>query len=407
MTQTAIHSVFLLDSDLCIVRALNNRQIGSVPVIGLALEDFILANYSDCIDASAGLVDVLTASILRDFQGVLMWPRRATDQSMNVSHLRLAWHQMNSLTERQWILSLDYIQAADHRFTTARDHPVPAQKEFINQLVHELRTPLAIASGSLKRVGIQAPSLKPAAREHLSVAEQELRRIRRLVDHLSLLTDVETGSKRWTLALETAGVILSTWKGRISSDLRERLICVPFRNVLDHFVYVAADALEVIIDNLCDNAMRYGTARSPVVLLLTCGGQLLNFYVADWGSGIPEKQREHVFDPFRRLEEHRDPALADGSGLGLSVCRSLVEMMHGSICILPAVQGLGLDAALSYPKTVVKVSLPLLSVNDMQSSSETGIIENDLASNNHMQSLGLSQSQSEGLLAYLKSCGDG
>ena len=134
---------------------------------------------------------------------------------------------------------------------------------------------------------------------------------------------------------------------------------------------------------------------------------MLNFYVADWGSGIPEKQREHVFDPFRRLEEHRDPALADGSGLGLSVCRSLVEMMHGSICILPAVQGFGLDAALSYPKTVVKVSLPLLSVNDMQSSSETGIIENDLATNNHMQSLGLSQSQSEGLLAYLKSCGDG
>lgn len=406
MTKTIRHSAFLLDSDLCIVRALNNDQIGTEQGLGLRLEDLILTHYSDCIDASASLIDDLTASLLRDFQGVLMRPLRATDQAMDASHIRLAWHQMNSLPGRQWILSLGYIQAADHRFTAASELPVPAQKEFINQLVHELRTPLAIASGSLKRVGIQAPSLKLAAREHLSVAEQELRRIRRLVDHLSLLTDVETGSQRWKLALETAGVILSAWQERISPDLRERLICVPFHNVLDQFVYVAADALEVIIDNLCDNAMRYGGEDSPVVLLLTCGGPLLNLYVADWGSGIPEKQREHVFDPFRRLEEHRDPARADGSGLGLSVCRSLVEMMHGSICFLPAFQDLGLDGALSYPKTVAKVSLPLLSVNDMQSSSEKGIVHADLATTNHMQGLGLNQGQSEGLLAYLKSCGE-
>ena len=406
MTRTIQNSVYLLDSDLSVAQVLSSRQVGKEQRVGLRLEDLIFTHYSDCIDASASLVDDLTASLLRDFQGVLTRPILAADETMNMSHFRLAWHQMNSLPERQWILSLGYVQAADHRFTAARELPAPAQKEFINQLVHELRTPLAIASGSLKRVGIQAPSLKLAAREHLSVAEQELRRIRRLVDHLSLLTDVETGSQRWKLALETPGVILGAWQGRISSDLRERLICVPLHNVLDQFVYVAADALEVIIDNLCDNAVRYGDTRSPVVLLLTCAGPMLNLYVADWGSGIPDKQREHVFDPFRRLEEHRDPARADGSGLGLSVCRSLVEMMHGSICFLPAVQGLGIDGALSYPRTVAKVSLPLLSVNDMKFSSETGIDRTDLAAINHMQSLGLNQGRPEGLLAYLKSCGE-
>ena len=398
--------MYLLDSALSVVQVLSSREACKAQGVGLRLEDLIFTHYSDCIDASASLIDDLTASLLRDSHGVLTHPILATDKTMNMSHFRLAWHQMNSLPERQWILSLGYIQASDHRFTAARELFAPAQKEFINQLVHELRTPLAIASGSLKRVGIQVPSLKLAAREHLSVAEQELRRIRRLVDHLSLLTDVETGSQRWKLVLETAGVILSAWHGRISSDLRERLICVPFHNVLDQFVYVAADALEVIINNLCDNAVRYGDARSPVVLLLTCGGPMLNLYVADWGSGIPDKQREHVFDPFRRLEEHRDPARADGSGLGLSVCRSLVEMMHGSICFLPAVQGLGLDGALSCPRTVAKVSLPLLSVNDMKFSGETGIARTDLAAINHMQSLGLNQGRPEGLLAYLKSCGE-
>jgi signal transduction histidine kinase len=208
------------------------------------------------------------------------------------------------------------------------------------------------------------------------------------------------------LELQSAGVLLEAWQGRISSDLQQRLVRILSHDVMNQRVYVAADALAVVMDNLCDNAMRYSAAESPVVLLLTCCGPQLNLYVADWGAGIPAQQREHVFDPFRRLEEHRDPARADGSGLGLSVCRSLVEMMHGTICILPAPQTLGLEGLPDCPSTVLKVSLPRLSGNDGESCWESGSVETDLVGANPPQVSGLNPKQIEGLLVYLGRCGE-
>jgi signal transduction histidine kinase len=269
---------------------------------------------------------------------------------------------------------------------------LPAQKAFVNQLVHELRTPLAIASGSLKRACVHVPESHLDAREHLSVAEQELRRMRRLVDHLSLLTDVETGSKRWTFLLQSVGELFGEWQRQISPALQTRLVRILCPHLLDECVYVAADALAVVIDNLCDNAMRYSPAGAPVVVMLASAGSVLNLYVADWGSGIPAKQRQHVFDPFRRLEEHRDPARADGSGLGLSVCRSLIEMMHGTIEILPALDHLRFVA----PSTVVKVSLPRISAKAIDSN---GVLE-------AFQNSGLNRQQMAGFLAYLERCGE-
>jgi signal transduction histidine kinase len=403
--QAVRQSVFVLDGDLRIVLSLNRRRFSAEEEPGLKFADYLASCHSDCVGDSVRLTAELAGALSRDSQGSLMWPLRGREQSLNGSHLRLAWHKITPFPERRWILSLGYAQAADRRLAPA-SQALPAQKAFVNQLVHELRTPLAIASGSLKRAGVHVPESLLIAREHLSVAEQELRRIRRLVDHLSLLTDVETGSKRWMLELHSAGMLLDVWQGHISPDLRQRLVRILARDVRDQCVYVAADALAVVIDNLCDNAMRYSAADSPVVLLLTSGGPQLNLYVADWGSGIPAQQREHVFDPFRRLEEHRDPSRADGSGLGLSVCRSLVEMMHGTICILSDPQALGLDGVPDCPSTVLKVSLPRLSENAIELCGEAGSVEADLATVNPPHVSGLNQQQLQGLQVYLERCGE-
>ena len=398
-------AVFVLDDDLCIVLSLSRWRGDREAGCHSRFSDYLEDCHSDCVGGVARLIAELAKALMQDAQGVLMWPLLGRDQNLTGARLRLAWHKITPFPEGRWILSLGYAQAADARLAAA-GQALPAQKAFVNQLVHELRTPLAIASGSLKRAGVHVPESLLVAREHLSVAEQELRRIRRLVDHLSLLTDVETGSKRWMLELQSAGVLLEAWQGRISSDLQQRLVRILSHDVMNQRVYVAADALAVVMDNLCDNAMRYSAAESPVVLLLTCCGPQLNLYVADWGAGIPAQQREHVFDPFRRLEEHRDPARADGSGLGLSVCRSLVEMMHGTICILPAPQTLGLEGLPDCPSTVLKVSLPRLSGNDGESCWDPGSVETDLVGANPPQVTGLTPKQIEGLLVYLGRCGE-
>ncbi len=389
--QPGQQAVFVLDCNLSIMMALEQPKTGVSELCGLNVVDYIKRQYSDSLEGLHALVDEFAESLLQDSQGVFMWPLCGHGRSLNPSHLRVAWHHITPSSNLKLILSLGEAHAADRRLTPA-SQALPAQKAFVNQLVHELRTPLAIASGSLKRACVRVPESQLDVREHLSVAEQELRRIRRLVDHLSLLTDVETGSKRWTLLLQSVGELLGEWQRQLSPALQARLVRILCPHVLDECVYVAADALAVVIDNLCDNAMRYSPAGSPVVVMLASAGSVVNLYVADWGSGIPAKQRQHVFDPFRRLEEHRDPARADGSGLGLSVCRSLIEMMHGTIEILPALGYLRFDA----PSTVVKVSLPRISEKGMDFNEESNAFKNS----------GLNRQQLAGLLVYLERCGE-
>lgn len=209
------------------------------------------------------------------------------------------------------------------------------QQAFISQLTHELRTPLAIAVGSLRRASLRSAEMPSNSVEHMQVASQELKRMARLIDHLTLLTDIDTGSQRWNVRPVKIEDVLTLWLEEISVEARQQLIVVVDERVAGQFINVDPEALIIVLNNLLDNSLRYSPEGSPVVFLLDADVDRVNFFIADWGYGIPQNLLEHVFDRFRRLEEHRDPARADGSGLGLAVSRELLELMGGEIFFLP------------------------------------------------------------------------
>ena len=249
--------------------------------------------------------------------------------------LLIRWQQLRAGLHPCWLLSF---QDRGRR----RSDPLRAQQQldnqqhFINQLIHEVRTPLAIASASLRRAAARAGAAQALAAQHLDVARQELKRITRLVDHLALLTDLDARSQRWRPAAIPLGRLLESWWFELPEEARQRLrICLDAG--ADHqFLKLDAEAMAIVLNNLLDNSLRFSAAEAPVVLLAQAGANGVQLFLADWGPGIPDGLRERVFDRFRRLEQHRDPERADGSGLGLAVVRELLDQQQVAISLLPA-----------------------------------------------------------------------
>ncbi|MBS0213514.1 MAG: HAMP domain-containing histidine kinase [Proteobacteria bacterium] len=91
-----------------------------------------------------------------------------------------------------------------------------------------------------------------------------------------------------------------------------------------------ADQLFQLVANLLDNALKYATRGTRVILILAVDAQAVLIVVGDHGAGIPEADRERVFDRFVRLEKHRGSA---GSGLGLSLVRAIAQRHGGTVTL--------------------------------------------------------------------------
>lgn len=304
--------------------------------------------------ASEKLIKHLSSALQNGSDGELSWPASFDTSAKEAADLLFSWSNVGTPPHHQIFLKISLSGAAQQCFSSP-EQLLRCQEFFVNQLIHEIRTPLAIAGGSIRRAGVLFDSNWQGAKEHIIVAQQEVIHIRRLFDHLSLLTDVEMGSKRWKFNNLPFGAHLRACYSGLPPKVRERLAVYSSELMLSHNIYVASDALLIALANVLDNAARYSEESSPILFVTAVDRGRLHLYVPDWGFSISSAQRDSIFDPFRRLEEHRDPSRADGSGLGLSVSRSLLGMMNSTISLLPLIY----SDTRTYPATVVRISLPL------------------------------------------------
>jgi signal transduction histidine kinase len=262
-----------------------------------------------------------------------------------ISTRQFSWKQIDHVEEGFVLITV--------RDLDPSDKALQEQQAFMNQLAHELRTPLAIVSGSLKRIE-QSASLSGRPAEHLDVARQEVKRIGRLLNNLTLLSDLETGRHRFEFRTHHLHDLIKGWVDKLDQPLRQRLSLNVMGCNQQTAVHVDPEAFNLILDNLFTNSLRYSKENAPILLMATSQNEDLNLFFMDWGSGIPEAQRDKIFDRFRRLEDNRDSSQTDGSGLGLALTRSLVENMDGKIELLPNVT---FDQS-QPPGTVLRLQFP-------------------------------------------------
>ena len=160
----------------------------------------------------------------------------------------------------------------------------------------------------------------------------EASRLAEIVNDLLLASNLDAGSLQVSIercdGRELAAGVLEAARTHAPEDVTLELRA-PKR-----LPAVAADPgqLRQVLVNLVDNAIKYSPDGGPVELALEAGEKTMRFVVRDRGLGIPESERTRIFEKFYRLDPNMTRGIG-GTGLGLYICRELVERMQGRIWV--------------------------------------------------------------------------
>jgi two-component system phosphate regulon sensor histidine kinase PhoR len=206
--------------------------------------------------------------------------------------------------------------------------------DFVANASHELRTPLATLIGYTETLREQADDIDPETRERfLTVVHDEARRMQRVVEDLISLSRIE--AEKFTAptdAIELEPLIDHTIDS--SRRLAEERGSTLVRDVADDLPLVAADRSQILqlLDNLVENALRYGEEGTPVTVSANAEGPMIHIAVADQGEGIGPEHLKRVTERFYRVDTSRSRSLG-GTGLGLSIVKHIVERHRGRLAI--------------------------------------------------------------------------
>lgn len=258
-------------------------------------------------------------------------------------------------TEDQRLLAAFASQVAvayqQRRLAEAAEAAVPVAEAdrmrtaLLNALSHDLRTPIASAKAAVSSLrGRDVLWSEDDQQELLASADTALDKLTGLVTNLLDLSRLEAGVLRIAateIALEdivTRALTHVTGGADVHLDVPATL------------PEVLADAglLERVIANLVENALRYNPTGEPVRLSASTHADSVELRIVDRGPGIPTRDRDGVFAPFQRRDDHPVHNGA-GVGLGLAIARGFTQAMHGTIT-LDDTPGGGLTAVIALPK---------------------------------------------------------
>ncbi len=194
-------------------------------------------------------------------------------------------------------------------------------------LSHDLRTPLTVLVGLAESLTLTKPPLSSAQLESAEAIQDEARRMSTLVSNLLDMARIESGEVKlnlqWQPLEEVVGSALNATQGMLLNHVVE--VHIPRDLPL---VHIDELLIERVLVNLLENASKYTPPGSRIKLTADVIGDQLSVSVSDNGPGLPVGREEAVFQKFTRGERE---SATPGVGLGLSICRAIVESHQGKI----------------------------------------------------------------------------
>jgi PAS domain S-box-containing protein len=220
----------------------------------------------------------------------------------------------------------------------AREQQLSEMKsQFISVASHEFRTPLAAAVGTLELIERHAAKLTEAKRtELISRIQRSLSRLTEIMDDVLQLSRADSGRVKATRINADLVRLAQDIVREVESGDGQKHRFVFESDAGTGTVPVDTKLTNHILSNLVGNAVRYSPAGTTVTVKLRIDEAAFTFLVIDEGIGIPEAEREHIFEPFARGS---NVGQISGTGLGLNIVKRYTELMGGTIELLPAERG--------------------------------------------------------------------
>lgn len=288
----------------------------------------------------------------RHFEELLLVTGAATVQATDGHHVRRTWFPRE---ERMGVLEIVSTQIGDRgilhtvRDVTAQAELLRLKEDFLLQVAHELRTPIAALSATLDLLVDDALSMPPTQLTTMvSTLRRSALRLEHLVENLLDAGSIEAGtfqvravpaSIRTCLqeAMVFTQTLLDAKHQRLESRLRadsDRVLADPRRTAQ-------------VLANLIANASRYAPEDTTVMVATEGRDGFVQVSVIDQGPGIPTDEQPRLFQRFFRSRDVRDQA--GGLGLGLTICRAIV-IAHGGDIRIESEVGRGTSVHFTLPK---------------------------------------------------------
>jgi Amt family ammonium transporter len=240
----------------------------------------------------------------------------------------ILWNIVNRFTHDGRLVELIGIGAD----VTAQREVERMKEEFLSVVSHELRTPLTSIRGSLGLLaGGLAAGLPEKGQRMLDIAVRNTDRLARLINDILDIERIKSGRVRMERAACDAGELMQQAAEAMLGTAEQagvRIVIEP----LAARVWADPDRMVQTLDNLISNAIKFSPHGATVRLSAEQQGEIVVFQVRDEGRGIPADKLETVFERFQQVEAS-DFREKGGAGLGLAICRSIVDGLGGRIWV--------------------------------------------------------------------------
>lgn len=210
-----------------------------------------------------------------------------------------------------------------------------ALRRFTADASHELRTPLSVMRTQME-VALSRERTTPEYRSALGAALEDLARLQHLCELLLELARGDSGSIEVEFAEINVSELIEAWVERFLPVAEEKNIRLTVTVARDIVLNADRRLLEIIVVNLLNNALTYTPEAGKIEINLQVKDSLM-LSVQDTGPGIPEEDRERIFERFVRLSSTRRSA--NGAGLGLALVKWAVEAHQGEVYVQSAQVG--------------------------------------------------------------------
>jgi signal transduction histidine kinase len=335
--------------------ALLSRLLGSItPAYGTD-ESLALLDGSNHIFHQSGPFEVTSlskASVSRPLSALPHWQLNLYRSDSNKTP-EAGFFLIGSLLTGSFIAAI-LLGGSLLLWQAVRNHREARQKtSFVSNVSHELKTPLTTIRMYAELLGEGKIDSALKQKTYLQTIIRESQRLTRLVNNILDFSRLEQGHKTFNFADLEFNELLEDILARQALRCEEAGLILKKQLAPDALpIYSDPDAIEQILLNLIDNALKYAAKGGELLVVLSSDTEKIYLELSDRGPGIPKAQHQKIFDKFHRLDSSLTSS-QPGAGLGLSIARQLARGLRGDL-ICRAVDSGGASFCLSLPRGGVR-----------------------------------------------------